>query len=405
MAPDFYPRPAIHVRRSLMAAEIAVTSFISDIKTRVRSIIEEQMLEDLATGDMEAMDIAARRKVNLRVWLGEKYPLGYEHRAYPALVRSLYPTADELTLPLGDPAPISAQALASLFYAMARSDKPSPLQPPLFAKSSSINVFRMAILFITSQATIGSIKPSDIPKYIEACIAAMLEEHRVYYVPWSPPVTSNAVGRPRRKVTFEFWRKVGNQAGQKQRAIMSVIEVQENAAMADINAARDTALRDDQAPWSINSMTIQELSNVIHKIPLPEDFSKKHASLSPTKDRYIANTYDWFIDHYNGSLPIHKFALIIGHIFSRIAPNLHHPSQPALLATSKDTGSITKSVRQSPWIEDHTLKQRGVTAPLPFIVMVPTTIIALHDSQSPLWEYMRANENSLGPWAKKHGTS
>ncbi|KAF7975596.1 hypothetical protein HWV62_9163 [Athelia sp. TMB] len=184
---------------------------------------------------------------------------------------------------------------------------------------------------------------------------------------------------------------------------------QEQAAMPRVpRDGRDTTLVDAEAPWCINSLTIGELPTILHKHKLPNDFLISHASLG-SAESYISATYHWVIKHYDGASPIHKFALLVSYLFSRVAPKLGHGGAPNNISTMKgSTKDITEHVRQVAWVPAAETKssssRKGVTKTLPFIVMITTTIIALSDPLSPLRKYMAAHNNSLGPWSQKHGS-
>ncbi|KAF7975169.1 hypothetical protein HWV62_10357 [Athelia sp. TMB] len=184
---------------------------------------------------------------------------------------------------------------------------------------------------------------------------------------------------------------------------------QEQAAMPRVpRDGRDTTLVDAEAPWCINSLTIGELPTILHKHKLPNDFLISHASLGSAKS-YISATYDWVIEHYDGAIPTHKFALLVAYLFSRVAPKLGHEGAPNKISAMKgSTKDITEHVRHVAWVPATETKnsssRKGVTKTLPFIVMITTTIIALSDPLSPLRKYMAAHNNSLGPWSQKHGS-
>lgn len=398
MPKDWHPKFKDWTRRSLLAAHIAVTAYLADIRSNISALVQPVIDEALASDYVEDVEAGRERKHFLTVWCRAEFPLGFGEHVYPALLRSLAPEGSPPSLPLGDKRSLSTLQLASLICNMVRPVTPLPLQAPLFAKSRSLTIFRVAIPYMYHQAKQnGAPGPSDFVAY---ALAQVLDDNQVAHVPWSPPAPPDVVGRPVRKVDFSFWRRTSKSEEIGHRALMKVVDAQEHTALTDQHNARELARRDAKAPWAIHPMTIGELAGVLHKVVLPTDFSRAHASLSPN-DGYISETYDWVLTHYDGAKPVHRFALLVAHMFSRMAPNLGHPPMPpAVLAMRGKSAQITAAVRRSPWtFED----RRGVTATEPFMVMLTTTIIALTEDNSPLRRYMRKNGNSLGEWTAKHG--
>lgn len=398
MPKDWHPKFKEWTRRSLLAAHIAVTAYIADIRSNIAALVQPRIDEALSSDDVDDIEAGRERKRVLAVWCRADFPLGFGEHVYPALLRSLAPEGTTPSLSLGNNKSLSTLELASLMCDIVRPVRPLPLQAPLFAKSRSLTIFRVAIPYMYYQAKQnGAPDPSAFATY---ALAQVLDDNQVAHVPWSAPMASDAVGRPVRKVDFSFWRRTSKSEEIGHRALMKVVDAQEHAALTDQHTARKLALRDAKAPWAIHPMTIGELSAVLHKVVLPTDFSRAHASLSPN-DGYISETYDWVFTHYDGAKPVHRFALLVAHMFSRMAPNLGHPPMPPGVLTMRGkSAQITAAVRRSPWTFDG---RRGVTATEPFVVMLTTTIIALTEDKSPLRRYMRKNGNSLGEWTAKHG--
>lgn len=393
---DWYPRLRVSSRRGLAAAQIAVDLYISDVKAALQADIQRKIDDGLASNDQTDVDCAKDRARCLRIWLRSEYPLGYGDVIYPALLRILTPHGSPPTMRLGNEQSMSTRELAHLCYSMSRSDKPIPLQAPFFAKAPHAGVFRVAVSYMLAQASAVDMK--DPPAFIMSAIAQIFEDRHVAHVPWSAPPLPNR--RPGRRVNFLYWRGTGKDVELGERALMRVVDADEQAHLAGINVAREASLRDPTAPWALHNLTIGQLPSIMHKRRLPSDFDINDATLQPDGG-YVTKTYEWLVDHYDGASPLHRFALLVGHMFSRMAPNLNHGPLPTAVSGRKvRAATITAEVRRSPWLYD---VRRGLTAREPFVTMITTYIIAMSDPTSPLMQHLEFNSQTFGVWAKKHG--
>lgn len=398
-----YPTLNNFTRRSLVAAEIAVLSYFADVKANIRILSERLIGEGLASHDEDIIAGAKIRRRSLVKFLRGRTPLSYGAHVYPDLMRSVNPAGHHMSLQVGDPKSMSSQEVAGLMYNMTKAINPIGLQPPFFPKSNCVGVFRVAVEFISRQASLAQI--GDTPTFVKNILAMILDEQLVAHVPWSPPPNPRAIGRPTRKVAFDFYRSTSKLQEMGERAMMLVVNADDEVLLADSRLAASAALQDAKSPWIMNSLTIGEIPTILHKQTLPSDFSIAHASVGKSEP-FVTETYEWAIKHYNGTSPIHKFALVAAHMFSRIAPKLAHPPAPSNLRSMPLGGNtITQHVRAARWIVHDGSDNRGVTASLPFIVMVTTTIMALMDEMSPLRLYMKDHHGSQGAWARKNGKS
>lgn len=376
-------------------------SYFEDIKYNIRIHAERLITQALATNDEQAIAWAKVRRRSLAKFLKGRNPMSYHVSVYPDLIRAVNPPGAHLSLQTGDTQSMSTLELASLMYNMTKPINPSALQAPFFPKSACVGVFRVAVAFIERQASLGQM--GDAGVFVKSIFAMIFDEKQIAHVPWSAPIAPHTIGRPSRRVVFDFFRSTSKLQERGERAMMHVVSAEEQALMADTRLAESAALSDANSPWCINPLTIGDLPSIMHKQTLPSDFKIEHASLGAC-DAYVTSTYDWVVKEYDGARPLHKFALLVGHMFSRIAPLLSHPAPPSnLRQIPVGDNSMTLHIRAVPWIKSATRGEKGLTATLPFIVMVTTTIIALADEKSPLRQYMGAHEGSLGIWTRKHG--
>lgn len=373
--------------------------YISDVQTSIKALVQTMIDEGLGSNDQTDVDTAKARRRSLRIWLRAECPLGYGDLIYPALLRAITPYGEPPSMPLGNKESMSTREVAHLFYCMSREDKPIPLQAPFFTKAPHPGVFRVAVEYMHTQAAVGNIP--DAPSFIKSSFAQILEDRDVAHVPWSAPPPPNAgAGRPGRKVNFVYWRSTGKDVEMGQRAIMQVVDAQDHARLTDVRLAREASLHNATAPWTLHNLSIGQLPSIMHKRRLPSDFKISDATLAADAG-YVTKTYEWLMTHYDGASPLHRFALLVAHMFSRMTPYLKHPDIPASLVGARPSPSaITAEVRRAAWVID---TGRGVTAKEPFIVMVTTFIVAMAVDTSPLRKHLDANEQNFGVWAKKHG--
>lgn len=397
----FHPKLNIFTRRSIAAAQIATMSYLADVKANVRLHAESIIALGLASPDEELKASARARKGHLRRFLQGDNPLSYDVLVYPALIRTVNPVGSPVALQLGDSESLSTLELAALFYNMGKDINPIPMQAPLWLKAPCFGVFKVAISFIAAQASLAEV--GDIPAFVKNIIALVFDEKEISHVPWSPPSPPNMVGRHRSKVVFNYFRSTAKALETGHRAIMKVVSAEEEAQLTDTHMAVAAAKQDSKAAWCINPLSIGEVPSILHKQTLPEDFSIAQASLAGA-ETFVVETYEWAARNYNGANPFHMFALLVAHIFSKIAPNLGHPpAPPELQHLKRGSPHIGMTVRASAWVpESKASRQKGLIAPLPFIVMVTTTIMAMADPTSPLRRYMKHPTYSQGSWSHKH---
>lgn len=138
---------------------------------------------------------------------------------------------------------------------------------------------------------------------------------------------------------------------------------------------------------------------------LPEDWTLEVASVRDKPKaghEYIKNTYKHVMGVYDGREWSHHLGLILGILFSQVAPRLCFPNDATIDGVGYNAEELTRVVRAIPWCNPRSAK-KGVTARQPFVPMVGPSIIGLLDEQSPLRLHMMKNKSALGaPWTAKH---
>lgn len=167
-------------------------------------------------------------------------------------------------------------------------------------------------------------------------------------------------------------------------------------------ATERAQIDDSRSPWTLGTLKISELYQILNKSSIPSDFNLRNASITPSSDPLIRLTYEWVRDNIDPQNSMHQLAFIIAAIISKLAPNLFF--NPPNAALCLDQISTTAVIRQSPWIST-TSTRKGGKDPKPFLTMVPVHIIAIMESKSPLrLNMVQSNMNGFGSkWTSKHG--
>lgn len=389
------------MRYCLIAADIAITRFIVDVKLLVREGVEADTKAALVSHDAVQIEAAQKRLDNLHLWLASLEPLGYHQDSYIPLLRAINNPGDPIILPLGRPDAMSSLELAALLYSMAKPTSPTRVEAPVYSKGSFLPVLKTALKYIAARligtASLGAEQDAT------RILATVLAKHHIHHVPWSPPPVPNTPGRNSSKPVFNYWRSTGKGVEEGQAAAIQVLEIAEQEHLA-VRGVATTAMRlDTTAAWSIDELTIGGLHEYLDKQVFPDDCSIDNASLLPG-DSYVTATYNWVGQRLDARNEIHHLGLIIGHMLSKVTPFLAHGPLPSGLGAARgNTQRVTAAVRNEAWITN-TSSRKGCNDSLPFIIMLPVFLIAITDSRSPLRQQMARQNESLGEaWTKKHG--
>jgi hypothetical protein len=402
LPPHIFQKHNLNNRYCLVVADIAVRRFIVDTKVMVRDGI---LHENQAASDADASPLqqAAERRIdNMELWLKSEEPLSYAEDAYLPLLRCFNKPQTALALPLGNNQSMSTLELATLMFHMAKPDNPKQRQAPISNKGSFLTILKVAVGLILERATHTDTTSSA--KYAVHILGTILDFHKIHHVPWSTPSLPGSTGRPNRKAVHNFWRSTGKKIESGQTAVMQVLLSDERDEIEVRDIAKQAETSDATADWEAIGLSISEFTKYIHKQCLPKDCSTSVATISD-QDGYLGRTYTWVTTHYNSKKPVHKLALIVAFLFTKVVPYTGHAAaSPQLKLLGRNGAAITAAVRVEPWTDNASMR-KGSKDPTPFLVMVFVYIIALIEPESPLRQYMKENSESLGEsWTKKHGT-
>ena len=156
--------------------------------------------------------------------------------------------------------------------------------------------------------------------------------------------------------------------------------------------------RNTNADWFAGQLTLETLHTVLHKTGLPSDFRTP----SPASEQYVDDTYSWVRQAYNGTKPLHHFALLVAVIASQLLPRLFMPKDvnKQIFKNASPT-QVREIYGRMGWVSKGKKGQSDKTI---FVTMITSFIIALYEPDSPLRQHiLSADKNGLGnAWTKKN---
>jgi hypothetical protein len=398
MSPNFFPDYSSTQRQSLMAADIAVRTFIVDVRRLVQDGVEGDTKSDVDGHDESAKQVALNRRKNLALWSKSKLPLSYDGDTYLWLIRAIIRPTEMFGLPEADGPHVSLQEIAERFYDMGK-ESPMGVQAPVVGKGTFMSVIHIGIQYM--QDNMPQLEPQGKRRQIIRLLAVILKEHQVHHVPWSPN-PSNGSGSSTRKVTWKVWKHTGGEKGNTEMGLTSLADEDEKLDILHRNIVSQRKLNDPTGEWSALDYTIGTLHKVLDKKQRPDDWKTQNAGLGTVMDAVVTGTYQWVDEHLNLHKPIHHLAIILAIMISKILPSVDKPRSPPA-SMGRGSEAVTQAVRDSPWSSNQS-SRKGTSSPLPFLVMFSTYIIALAEADSPLRRNMATSQNSMGEsWTSKHG--
>jgi len=219
---------------------------------------------------------------------------------------------------------------------------------------------------------------------------------RISFIPWIPKPShnSNRRGRPSQQVAWYAWStftvsKPPQHLEWDQAAALEKSQLEASAA-------------DPFAHWAAANITIQDMSRMLKCRVLPDDWTIPKFSINHPADAYVQKTYEFVMNIMDLEEPLHHLALIMGIIFSKLAPDVYLQKPESLdnQNTIVSEREVERYLDRCKWTGRH--GKRGATNGDLYVAMVTTYIIAIYDARSPLRQYF-AQHNSFGSaWQSKH---
>jgi hypothetical protein len=377
-----------------------LTMFLQDCKDIVTSSVRTSINTQLRSLDQSEVRRGKARKNALKQWCKSDKPLSWGSDA-----QSTSDTYRQLLIILnnnveGQPPLLKTSPESYTYMNLAQRliniSQKNKAVAPVSPQGSFFPSLGLAIKRIHKCISSSDDKSHEV---VINVFGKMLKKMDIHFVPWHKAEGNNTRAYA---VQGDWWLmlKPGSSA-----LINRRIAKDPGDLHADV--ANQAHRVDKHAPWNLAN-TLQEMGPLWKKVVLPSDWDLKHASLVETqpghKNHYVKETYEYVRNIYDGELWWHHLALIWGILFSKIIPYLFmsERSMPTDLAISGP--QLIAAVRKLPWLRTRSENHKGLTNPQPFVTMLPTAIIALLNSASPLRQRMGLNNGAFGEgWTTKHG--
>jgi hypothetical protein len=368
----------------------ALILLLNDIKCLIKKTVEHSTKNLMDDPDLTVRSHAHARREGLTRWMKVEAPLAWDSMddscgnfALLSLILCVDPNAQNPVLILSD-RPVTYDGLAQLLFTFA--SKLNQRRPAPITKDGGFQyVLPIALQMITQMIPIGV---NDISHWSRLLIA-MMTSMRIHLLPWHKN-TPNAYA-----TDLNIWISLSAKKG---RVAKAPITLQDRIQQGSVKLARENP----HAPWDVPGR-LDEMDELWAKHNLPACWNLGLASLSNRQPdaAYVAATYQYVLQHYDGANWRHHLALVVAICFSRVVPHICFKKD----VPSANSLGLTAEIRNMEWVTAQSTSQRGTTVGLHFIVMMLTALIGFWDSQSPLAQYLIANNNVLGThWTSKHGT-
>ncbi|KIL55667.1 hypothetical protein M378DRAFT_17747 [Amanita muscaria Koide BX008] len=375
----------------------ALSLLVQDCRSLVSTAVQSSINEQINSDEQVVSSHGKARKQALSCWLKTSKPLAWtadDSVQTGGYVQLLFILNDN---PHRRPTDLQKSNESFNYLTMSKRFLSISALPRPCAPISNGGAFRHVLpLAITRIRHI--ICKEDDPNFelaVAAIFAKMLKLMQIHFVPWhkADKEASRAYA-----VRHDWWLILDSCPMTQINRMLppEPQEVQEELADFVMQA-------DPNAPWSLPKK-LMDMGALWDKYTLPSDWSLEHASLPQTdaddlERHYVRATYEFVEINYNGRCWWHHMALVWGILFSRVAPHVFWSRKEKLAS-----GDATQAIRGLAWTKGTSKYHGGCSAPLPYITMLSTTIIALLDPKSPLSIRVAENDNAFGkPWTHKHG--
>ncbi|KIL64797.1 hypothetical protein M378DRAFT_178583 [Amanita muscaria Koide BX008] len=376
----------------------ALSLFIQDCKNLVSAAVSSSISNQINSDDPVEVLHGKGRKEALAAWLKSSAPLSWtagdssQTRAYLQLLVILNEDHQRRPKPL-------QQARESWTYTMI-AKRMLFMKTAASAPVSPHGTFLPVIALAHERMVLVACKKDDRdhPSVVVSDIfAKIMSKMNIHFVPWHK---SDGTKTRAYAARHDWWlfltsapmAEINRSAPTEPQAPQDVLEEVLDLAMS----------LDPNAPWSLPP-TLQEMGTFWNKKCLPSDWSLGNASIRNSKPEdpkhYIQATYEYVQKRYSATCWWHHMGLVWAILFSKAVPFVFFDKEERLCA-----GPFTDAIRLLEWHKRKSKFHGGCSAPLPYITMVSTTIIALLEPDSPLSHYIKRHKNALGdPWTHKHG--
>jgi hypothetical protein len=376
-----------NTRASRYLATIIFEIYIKDVVQFVKSKVS-QVLLDLGKSEdkAERLDATNRAKF-LRQWCKAENPLDYLN--YKVLCQTI--DSDAAGLPRSSQPHLGVElfidTLVEIGWTKPLSKRTSIA--PFVPEGSLQSVLHFALSKMKQYTRV-----TDRKGFIVDTMNKVWPHMRISFIPWIPKSSNNRHGRPSQQVAWYAWSTFTVSKPPQH------LEWDQAAALEESQLEASSA--DPYAHWAAADITIQGMSRMLKCRVLPDDWTTPKFSMNNPADAYVQKTYEFVMNTLDLEEPLHHLALIIGVIFSKLAPDVYL-QKPENLCNQNDMVSrreVKKYLDRCKWTGRH--GKRGAANGDVYVAMVTTYIIAIYDPRSPLRQYF-AQHNSFGSaWQSKH---
>jgi hypothetical protein len=392
--------------------DVAFHAFFQDTKALVAQGVRRDIALNIAAAPSKllldaASSRAKEREAHLKTWLKQQYPLSYGPQGgndiFTSLVQAVHSNKNDIPngLPNWDHFAMSPYNFAAFLTDISASRTPAPPKAPVLSKGSFLPVLKLAhkaLLFIFDDPDKSARRNFVIDSFRKA-----IKIFKVEYFP-APEKKLNPSAGPRCKTPiFNSWGNLGRMDPSRTAPVAGPSSLPSRPPVEPATVAFNNAIANDcNADWSANALNLKTLKKYLHRTSLPIDFTTPAGSEAP----YVKDTYTWVRDNYDGTKPIHHYALLVSIIVaSSILPNLFISPEDKLRFNERHTVEDVRAMYDHmDWVSKP--RQRGMAQKSIFIAMFTTFIIALYEPQSPLRRHMDDSpKKGLGQdWTEKHST-
>ncbi|KAG2071702.1 hypothetical protein BDR04DRAFT_1154170 [Suillus decipiens] len=371
------------------------------MKTLIATAIKKECcsdLEDIDADEGRGPNRDKERLKSLQKWLACEHPLGYKDRAYEHLLCCIVDDPGDFSegLPNASKERLSVQDFAACICGMTWVKLPLAVAAPLILTAPSTAVLRMAHARMLKYAPQNS--PAAAERSIQQSYVITANHLQIQHVPWHPP-HAGGKGRPSRKAIHNSWVNLGKSVVADFPASVTGCT---NSRMIDLvaEAAKKAQASDAQAPWAVESITLQSLPDFWERDSLLDEFSLENIECS--RDAQLKEIYEWVFANFNREKPIHKIALLARIYFSHVLPDMFWDAKDKP-SNDKMQGerATTNAIRTLPW-RPNKGTCKGSTWRPQFIAMVPAYIISVYECESPLRQYLRKRKVFPPQWNSKN---
>lgn len=176
--------------------------------------------------------------------------------------------------------------------------------------------------------------------------------------------------------------------------------------------ARPPAESEDNAPWDIAGVTLQDMRRVLKKTVPPNEFSTKSIIVlgqqpEGSDAESVMPLFRWASNEnpacrWDMSRKDHKLFLLQAVLFSRCGPFVGKRARLALVATT--AGARDEEIGLSPWVDG----ESGVKKTLPLLFSMAAQMLLHYEEDSPLLRLFRfpsksAERKKYTKWTDKMG--